>query len=824
MENILRAWLEGWDSEDIEEQFGGYGFDDDDDDDYEGVGARAGEEGDGPPFELRSDDEDDGAMADGNHAADQPVPPLQALTQAVAEIAVAGNVESYSFGGRADALLAAPGLVIDGIGPIALPVVDAAQADKIKGVATEAPFGRDMDTLVDPAVRKSWQIEPSKVHLTHPHWTKGIEMLKTEIAAKLGCEGMQFDMPLYKFLLYEPGGHFVKHRDTEKHNRMFATVMLQLPSVHEGGELVVYRDKSSDAAESITHDFGRAEGMAPFAVHYAVHYADAEHELKPITSGYRLALVYSLCWPERQVKRRLDAASTAKVAEKLAAVKQPFTYHFDQWYTPRSVAHIGADMLKATDKARFQLLQAANATLPAANRFVFYLATCKRTAKYGYVGGHNVEWELEDGPYYHIVNWHGVDGKQLGNGTGTTYAFENMDQVLNPDRRHVRDLWNGPHSRVTRYTGNEGHMLETEYKRIALIAVPAAENVAFVAKYVDKNAAADLFAASLEREDLTDDPDWVLNALQAISAGGKHGNLGAALLKRVIAANHAAGVGLVLDEFPGLLTAATVADLVRSNMWLQVREDVLAHINGIKNVENRWALCINAMNSVATSNQATTTPVPADRLGDLLAVAVAAWPQLTFLAQREQEAAWTAVLRTRDPALVQQLVALAQTLNKRTVLNHHVAIDEALKCVPALSPAALALLPLVRPVYADLAATASAPLPPVTLVDTTAAHPDADVQAFLRSAESMATITGRFTGIAQARKFVKQHENSPHFVAEAGGTGKRAYVRLTRLAAVREQAVQRRRAAEEMMRKYVAHFGEGVKGAGEGPDVAGAAS
>ncbi|KNE63848.1 hypothetical protein AMAG_19077 [Allomyces macrogynus ATCC 38327] len=239
MEDILRlrAWLEGWDGEDMDEHFGGYGFDHDDD--YEGVTARAGEEGDCPPFELRSnDDDDDDGMADGDHAADQPVPPLQALSQAIAEIAVASAVE------------------------------------------------------------------PSK----------GIDMLTIEIAAKRGCEGKQFDMPLYKFLLSEPGGHFVKHRDTEKHDRMFATVVLQLPSVHEGGELFVYSDTSSDVAESITYDFRRSNGMAPFAVHYAVHYADAEHELNPVTSGYRLALVYSLCWPEHQVKRRLDAAAAAMIA------------------------------------------------------------------------------------------------------------------------------------------------------------------------------------------------------------------------------------------------------------------------------------------------------------------------------------------------------------------------------------------------------------------------------------------------------------------------------------------------------------------------------
>jgi len=30
-------------------------------------------------------------------------------------------------------------------------------------------------------------------------------------------------------------------------------------------------------------------------MHYAAHFSDLEHEIKPVTSGYRFVLVYSLC-------------------------------------------------------------------------------------------------------------------------------------------------------------------------------------------------------------------------------------------------------------------------------------------------------------------------------------------------------------------------------------------------------------------------------------------------------------------------------------------------------------------------------------------------
>ena len=106
----------------------------------------------------------------------------------------------------------------------------------------------------------------------------------------MGVKG-SVEIKLYKMLIYEKGGHFLKHRDTEKENGMFATLVLQLPSIHEGGELVVY-----NGDERKVYDFGQSTGNAPYLIHYAADYADLEHELLEVKSGYRTALVYSLCW------------------------------------------------------------------------------------------------------------------------------------------------------------------------------------------------------------------------------------------------------------------------------------------------------------------------------------------------------------------------------------------------------------------------------------------------------------------------------------------------------------------------------------------------
>ena len=79
------------------------------------------------------------------------------------------------------------------------------------------------------------------------------------------------------------------HRDTEKQNGMFGTLVLQLPSDYEGGLLRVCH-----RGEEKTFDFSGLEGVTRF--HYAAFYADCVHELCKVTRGYRLCLVYNLVY------------------------------------------------------------------------------------------------------------------------------------------------------------------------------------------------------------------------------------------------------------------------------------------------------------------------------------------------------------------------------------------------------------------------------------------------------------------------------------------------------------------------------------------------
>ena len=119
------------------------------------------------------------------------------------------------------------------------------QARQLIAAAEPAPYGRGAETVVDPAVRRCWQIAPDRVRIRGRHWARTLETILARVA-----EGLGVDAPVtaefYKLLVYDEGGFFIGHRDTEKAPGMFATLVVVLPSSFAGGELVV-RHKGREA-------------------------------------------------------------------------------------------------------------------------------------------------------------------------------------------------------------------------------------------------------------------------------------------------------------------------------------------------------------------------------------------------------------------------------------------------------------------------------------------------------------------------------------------------------------------------------------------------
>jgi predicted 2-oxoglutarate/Fe(II)-dependent dioxygenase YbiX len=181
--------------------------------------------------------------------------------------------------------LPAPRLTVDGVGQIALPLLPV-QAGQLIAVAERAPYGRGAATIVDTNVRRTWQIGPDRISLDGKHWQATLDRAVALAAEGLGVVDGPVSAELYKLLIYDEGSFFVGHRDTEKEPGMFATLVLALPSLSSGGELVV-RHKEREARLDLAND--DAAEMA-----FAAFYADCVHEVLPITAGCRATLVYNL--------------------------------------------------------------------------------------------------------------------------------------------------------------------------------------------------------------------------------------------------------------------------------------------------------------------------------------------------------------------------------------------------------------------------------------------------------------------------------------------------------------------------------------------------
>ncbi len=178
-----------------------------------------------------------------------------------------------------------PKLEVEGVGVLSFPVPPAQIAALIQA-ATRAPYGRGEETILDESVRKVWQLPSDSVRIGGKSWAASFDSILKQVVAGLGCAGLSVSAELYKLLVYDTGGVFLAHRDTEKAGGMFGTLVVVLPAAHRGGELVIRH-----AGRETVVDMSGGEISE---LSFAAFYADCEHEVKPITAGNRVCLVYNL--------------------------------------------------------------------------------------------------------------------------------------------------------------------------------------------------------------------------------------------------------------------------------------------------------------------------------------------------------------------------------------------------------------------------------------------------------------------------------------------------------------------------------------------------
>jgi len=137
--------------------------------------------------------------------------------------------------------VAAMGLDVDieGVGACRLPPTPA-ELQQLLAQAEPSPFGFRDQTLHDPSVRASLEIPASRVHLDPERWAARLQRGIDHLVQSLGFpKDVEVRASLQKLVLYEAGGFFAPHRDTERDPSMWGSMVVVLPSAYEGGVMVV---------------------------------------------------------------------------------------------------------------------------------------------------------------------------------------------------------------------------------------------------------------------------------------------------------------------------------------------------------------------------------------------------------------------------------------------------------------------------------------------------------------------------------------------------------------------------------------------------------
>jgi len=92
---------------------------------------------------------------------------------------------------------------------------------------------------------------------------------------------------------------------------MVATLIVALPSVHEGGELIIRH-------EGRVHEIVFSGAASGLELSYAAFYADCQHEVKPLSSGYRLCLAYNVTLTTSPGRQGLRAPAYGTVGARVA--------------------------------------------------------------------------------------------------------------------------------------------------------------------------------------------------------------------------------------------------------------------------------------------------------------------------------------------------------------------------------------------------------------------------------------------------------------------------------------------------------------------------
>ncbi|CAL4201705.1 unnamed protein product [Meganyctiphanes norvegica] len=389
-------------------------------------------------------------------------------------------------------------MIIEGIGPIKLPL-NKKQGKLLKKKSTAAPFGRGSKTIVDKSIRNAWQIDAKDVTLDKAFDKLINEKVDELIPILMGescTENIQIISELYKLVYYQKGGHFVKHRDTEKAPGMFATLVIQLPASYKGGALTVrhkgetkvfdfendYVDYSDEELDDESDNSDTEDGNGD-NFFFTAFFADCEHQLSKVTAGHRLVLIYNLICKNSTLHPNKNNIKSINKKKFMMTMKNSV----EEWNSdnngPRFLA-LKLDHLYTNANLSFQNLKGkdkkiANALCSCKNVAV-YLATLTKNET---LIGHDDDpdpWgrkptvmkDVEAEIFYSLHNWKGLDNAEPH---FDTLELHENEMLINEE--FVFQKYEERSESEYEYTGNTGCEIDYFYNKKALVFWPICKKI-----------------------------------------------------------------------------------------------------------------------------------------------------------------------------------------------------------------------------------------------------------------------------------------------------------------------------------------------------------
>ena len=193
------------------------------------------------------------------------------------------------------------------------------QLENLARSCDPATFGVATKDILDESYRKAGKMDTDRFATHFSPTDLGILEFISDFLLRERVPEKSIRLELYKLNIYGkyltstrlalvtllttltgPGGFFKAHVDTPRSDTMFASLVVVLPTVHDGGSLIIRHN-----GKEWTFDSSKAVNSEPTPhAAFVAFFSDVEHEVMPVSSGYRVTLTYNLYLKKKTTANR----------------------------------------------------------------------------------------------------------------------------------------------------------------------------------------------------------------------------------------------------------------------------------------------------------------------------------------------------------------------------------------------------------------------------------------------------------------------------------------------------------------------------------------